>query len=816
MIVAATGVATIEWNVITREVRASPQWAALTGHLPADFEGKKIDAALANVHPEDRARILEACTATSARGSDEMDIEFRKRHRDGHWIWVLSRARVFSRTADGRPEWIFASQLDITARKQMEERLKRSEKLLNKTGEVAGIGGWELDLRTGVLDWTAETARIHGLPEGQVPVLADAIGLYAPPSQPLIRTAIETAIATGQSYDLQLQLVRADGTTIWVRAVGFAEREAGEVVALFGAFQNIDTQVRQSEALLAEHHRAELASDGSGIGIWEYDLESRKLIWDARIFRLFGRFEAPESLDAELVWAESLHPDERGRIDAEVAAAIAGGRRFDSEFRIIWPDGSEHHIRALAEVVKIGHSGRQVLLGVDWDVTRLRNLTVAERRLGEEMAYRATHDVLTGTTCRPEFERRLQELLSQTREGTHALLFIDLDQFKLVNDSCGHAAGDHVLQQVAQMLSDWVHPGDTLARIGGDEFALLLEDCSLSGAEAIGQEICDRMARYAYVQEEKRLRVGASIGVFLLDARCLSGEVALLAADAACLAAKEAGRNRVRVWQEVDGALLHRREAVNWVSRIERALDEDGFELFAQEIVPLTGRAAGRRGEFLLRLRDRGAGWIPPGDFLPAAERFDLIGRIDRWVLRRALTLLAPLKGCRDLALMAVNLSGRSLGDQAFHQFALEALTACGSEICAKLDIEITETSVVANLPAAARFIEQLHGLGVRVSLDDFGAGAASFGYLRALRVDSLKIDGQFVQTLSSDPLSRAAVRCFVDVARVLGVPTIAEYVDRPELMAMLRDMGVDFAQGFLFGKPQPFDAFLAARDAAS
>jgi diguanylate cyclase (GGDEF)-like protein/PAS domain S-box-containing protein len=936
LIEAATGVATIEWNVITREVRPSPQWAALTGHAAADIAAGTIEEVLELIHPDDLTRLLHDRAAAVATNSDDLEHEFRMRHKDGHWVWVLSRSRVFSRTQSGLPEWIFASQIDITARKRMEEHLLRNEKLLSKTGAVARVGGWELDLVSGVLVWTDETCRIHGLPPGVLPELSRAIAFYAPASQPIIRAAVETAIATGQGYDLELQMIRADGTTIWVRTVGSAEIEAGRVVRLHGALQDINERVLQQQALLDEHRRVALATDVSGIGIWELDLDNNGLSWDPRMFSLYGRPGAAGVVAADQVWAESLHPEDRAMVYAELDAAVTEGRRFDVEFRVIWPDRSERHIRALAEVVASPGSGRRILLGVNWDVTQLRTLTTelarqhewmrvtlrsigdavittdargavtwlnpvaelmtgwglseaiglpieqvfhvlseatlepaenpvetclrerrvvalaagsmlisrngqpfgiedsaapirddenrilgvvlvfhdvtTERRLVDEMIFRATHDALTGATSRSEFELRLTELLAQGPEGhgPHALLFIDLDQFKLVNDSCGHAAGDQVLQQVARLFADWLRPGDTLARIGGDEFALLLTDCVPDAAAAIAQGICDRMEHFRFVQGDKRLRLGASVGLVPLDGRWASAVAALQAADAACLAAKEAGRNRVRIWHDIDTALTHRRDEVNWVSRIEQALEHGEFDLFAQEIRALDPDTPGLRGEFLLRLREADGSWTAPGRILHSAERFELIGQIDRWVLRRALTLLTAHQGPACPRRMAVNVSGRSLGDRAFHKFAIEVLGIAGPGICQRLEIEITETSAVANLVDAAHFIEQLHALGVRVSLDDFGAGSSSFGYLRALKVDCLKIDGQFVQGLATDPLSRAMVRCFVDVAEVLGVPTIAEYVDRPELLEVLREMRVDFAQGYLLGKPQPFETFLA------
>lgn len=284
------------------------------------------------------------------------------------------------------------------------------------------------------------------------------------------------------------------------------------------------------------------------------------------------------------------------------------------------------------------------------------------------------------------------------------------------------------------------------------------------------------------------------------------------AADTSCYAAKEAGRNRVHAWYDTDQAMRARHGEMQWASRIEQALDENRFELHAQRITSLSGADTGLHAEVLLRLREADGTVVMPGAFLPAAERFHLATRVDRWVLRQVVDQLKSQGANPDVLNLSVNLSGQSIGDRAFHRQALDLLGNAGEAVCARLCLEITETVAVTNMADAALFIQQVRALGVRVALDDFGAGASSFGYLKSLLVDFIKIDGQFIRDVVDDPLDEAAVRCFVEVARVVGVRTVAEFVDRPAVLERVKEIGIDFAQGYLVHRPEPLEALLQAR----
>lgn len=1058
-ILEGTGAGTWEWNVQTGETRFNERWAEIIGYTLDELKPVSIETWLNNTEPDDLEGSRKALQRHFDGETDTYQFEARMRHKDGHWVWVLDRGKVITRTPDGKPEWMFGTHQDINERKLQQDDLRKSQIFLDKTGRLAGIGGWELDLVAGEIFWSDETCRIHGLEPGYTPALEEALNFYAPEARPIIQAAVEKSIETGESWDIELPFNKADGTAIWVRTAGSAEFENGVPVRLAGAFQDITERVEQRLALevlsdrqavatengrigiwdadlvngtthysemwcqllgytreemgdaleswlnlvhpddrerakcadldhiagktpffeeqfrmrhknggwvwildrgrvitrdadgnptrmigthiditsqkQAEEKQLELAeritiaTDSGGIGIWELDLVRNEAAWDPWMYRLFG-VDENHTEPLSKIWQRHVHPEDLDRMEKAVRQAVVGVAPLEEEYRIFHPDNSIHHIRVSANVTSSEPGRALKIVGAAWDVTRMRTMAleleeqhellrvtlhsigdavmttdakgivqwlnpVAERmtgwsaaeakgkpshavfnivheetrqtapdpiaacldkvevvgldhdtmllsrdgrefsiedsaapirnsdgetlgavlvfhdvseqrRLSREMRHRATHDPLTGLINRAEFDRRLTSVFEKSvvDETPNALFYIDLDQFKIVNDSCGHAVGDVLLKQVSKLLSETIRSGDTLARLGGDEFAVILQRCSIENATRIAQKMCDRMSDFRFVHDDKRFRVGTSIGLVPVDGSMPSVASILQAADSACYAAKEAGRNRVQVWVDSDEALATRSGEMRWASRIEQALDEDRFVLFVQDIRPFSGASSGRHAELLIRMTHEDGSLISPSAFLPSAERFNLASRIDRWVLSHAIDWVAENSSKSDIATISLNLSGQSVGDRSFHLHALKLLDQAGEDICTRLCFEITETAAITNLADASSFIEKVREKKVRVALDDFGAGASSFGYLKRFPVDYLKIDGQFIRDLIDDPLNDATVRCFVEVARVLGIQTIAEYVGDEEVMAKLMEIGVDFGQGFHLHKPEP------------
>ncbi len=433
-------------------------------------------------------------------------------------------------------------------------------------------------------------------------------------------------------------------------------------------------------------------------------------------------------------------------------------------------------------------------------------------RIPHLLSYHAAHDALTGLINRREFERRLSELLVQAKRShqQHAMAYLDLDQFKLVNDTCGHAVGDRLLSQITYLLKEKVRDSDTLARLGGDEFGLLLENCSLERALHITEGLLGTVKDFRFVWQGYSFDIGVSIGLVPISEDSVSPAEVLSEADAACFTAKEKGRNRVQVYQPGDMEMARRHGEMQWVSRLHKALDENRFRLHCQTIAPLNGDLA-KHGEVLLRLEDEGGSLVPPMAFLPAAERYNLMPAIDRWVINAALAAIGEyLRKQQDppRLMCNINLSGASLGEPGLQdyideQFALHQVPP--ETIC----FEITESVAIANLERAATLMHALRQKGCRFALDDFGSGLSSFAYLKTLPVDYLKIDGVFVKDVVHDPVARAMVQAIHTVGHVMGIKTVAEYVENEQILDVLRDIGVDYAQGYGIGHPRPMSECL-------
>jgi diguanylate cyclase (GGDEF)-like protein len=462
-------------------------------------------------------------------------------------------------------------------------------------------------------------------------------------------------------------------------------------------------------------------------------------------------------------------------------------------------DGQEYSIERLASPL------RDISGQVIGAVVVFRD--VSERvRMHREMLYRATHDTLTGILNRDEFERRLQDAVaaSQRTGARYALMYIDLDQFKVVNDAGGHAAGDRLLKQVVGLIGRVIRRGDTFARLGGDEFGLLVKQDGGCDSHGIAQRICREIDAFRFRDSNLNLHIGASIGLVLLDERWVTAASALQAADSACYAAKAAGRNRVHTYVATDEVIESHRGDMQWVRRLETALDKGQFVLHWQRICPLGDDDGRLHGEVLLRLVGDDGILIPPGAFLASAERFQMASRIDRWVVREVFNLMMMYKdSCAHVDTVSINLSGWSIGDRDFHGYVLDLIDSMAFDT-RKICFEITETAVITNLSDANSFFESMRARGVRFALDDFGSGVSSFGYLKALPVDYLKIDGQFIQGLADDPVGLATVRCISEVARITGKKTVAEFVETLSVELMLREIGIDYTQGFLRHRPSP------------
>jgi len=574
----------------------------------------------------------------------------------------------------------------------------------------------------------------------------------------------------------------------------------GRLLRLLGVEVDITEGKLYEEALFREKESAQITLRSIGDGVITTDANSNVEYINPVAEELTGwKVDDASGRSIDEIF-RGFHEETCEPLENPLAVSIRRDRAIKSvrPTLLIRRDGNELYIESTASPIRDGKGEVTGGVLVFHDVSE-------SPELNRGLSYHASHDILTGLVNRREFENRLKRALksARARETSYALLYLDLDQFKIVNDSCGHSAGDALLGQLGALLKSKIRWRDTLARLGGDEFGVLLESCSLEEAMNTAETLRMAIGEYKFVWEERNFRLGASIGVVPITADNEDVAALLSAADSACAAAKEAGRNRIHSFQENDIDLMRRRREMQWAARINNALEEDRFELFRQTIQPLQTEEKGAHYEILLRMRDENGGIISPGLFIEAAERYGITPGIDRWVIRSAFRWLVSEADERErLALCSINLSGQSLGDEKFLPFVIDQFQMSGID-ASKICFEITETAAIASYSQANRFINALKELGCMFALDDFGTGLSSFGYLKHFPVDFLKIDGSFVKEILHDPIDREMVRSINEIGHLTGKKTIAEFAENEEIITMLRGMGIDYAQGYGVSEPK-------------
>jgi diguanylate cyclase (GGDEF)-like protein/PAS domain S-box-containing protein len=603
----------------------------------------------------------------------------------------------------------------------------------------------------------------------------------------------------GEIRNNEFCMRRRDGEQLVVLENSRILRDAaGRILGYEGTIADITERKRAEQAVFAEKERAQVTLASIGDAVISTDADGQIDYLNAVAESLTG-------------WSIA---EARGRPIAAVLNLVDEVSRKPIENPLLRALGRRDGTSPMEHSVLVTRAGQEVAIqesaapicdrngAVIGAVTVFHDVT-QERRLTRALSYQASHDGLTGLINRREFDTRLQRavLSSKERAMTHALLYVDLDQFKVVNDTCGHQAGDRLLRDVTGLLQTRVRAADTLARLGGDEFGILLENCTLDQATRIAEGVRQSLHEYRFVWGTSTLSVGASVGVVEIKRDTENVASVMSAADIACYAAKEGGRNRVHVYEAGGGSARHRE--MHWVARVTRAAEENRFELFFQPIVAIGSTAAPNFHELTVRLRGDDGELVPPSEFIPAAERYNVMSVIDRCVVQQAVEQLrATQRRGLPLPTLAVNLSGTSLNEQSFLDFALQNVG--DARIAAALCFEITETAAVTNLADAIHFMRALQARGCRFALDDFGSGISSFLYLKTLPVDFLKIDGQFIRQIADDPVDRSMVEAICKVGKALGIATVAESVETAAVLGELERLGVDFVQGYYLARPRP------------
>jgi diguanylate cyclase (GGDEF)-like protein/PAS domain S-box-containing protein len=690
-------------------------------------------------------------------------------------------------------------------RRQSEEALRRSEARYRGLFENVIEGVYRTDTAGRLESANPALVKMLGFErEEELLSLPCTDALYADPAD---RTrVIEALHRDGEVQSAEYQLRRRDGRVITVLENARLVRDTdGTIVGYEGTLADISKRKLAEIQLADEKEKAQVTLQSIGDAVLTADAEARVEYLNPVAEQLTGWTTAEAAGQPVSEVFQVLNESTRAPIDSPILRCLREDRvvELPEPALLINRRGQEISVQDSAAPIR-DRTGRLIgAVMVFHDVSQ-------ERRLQRALSYQATHDALTGLINRREFESRLGEALQtahQAENQKHVLLYLDLDQFKVVNDTCGHEAGDRLLKQVTSVVQTRIRTTDTLARLGGDEFGVLLHDCALDTAQRIAESLRQGIRDFRFVWQERVLKVGVSIGLAEITGQSETTASVMSAADVACYSAKDSGRNRVQTYEQ--GRAPERHREMQWVSRINRACEEDQLVLLCQPIVPISaGAEKQRKFELLLRMRDESGTLVQPAEFIPAAERFNLMPAIDRWVVRQACTRLAHRRSdaeARTPFMLCINISGTTLNDEQFLDYVIAEIAAADLSPGA-LCFELTEAGAMTSLAAATHFMTELRRRGCRFALDDFGSGLSSFMFLKNLPVDYLKIDGQFMHNVTHDRIDRSMVEAIAQIGETMGIGTIAERVDSAQVLARLAEIGIQYAQGNYIGAPLPVE----------
>ena len=698
-------------------------------------------------------------------------------------------------------------QEHIKERQRAEERIRASEQRLSAIFDSMQDTIYQTDIDGNMLWATPSIRQLLGYSPEEV-LEKNIRQFYVNESDHVdFRHALD--VNYGRLQHFETRLLHKDGPHIWISENSHYKYGAdGEIIGIEGTIRDITALKQAKEALYQEKERAQVTLGSIGDGVVTTDMNGdieymNTVAEQSTGWKLEDARGKPMTKVLKVVDEKTLEapPDpvslclEKGK-----STMLAGHLLLIHRYR-----NQRLSIEVNASPIRDSNSDITGVVLVFHDVTELRGLA-------KKMSYQATHDSLTGLINRREFEYRVKHALDHARNSDirHAVCYIDLDNFKVVNDTCGHIAGDELLKQLTIKLRLELREADTLARLGGDEFGVLLEGCSIENAHDPAENLRKIVENFRFVWDNKAFRVGASIGLVAITSDSGTLTDVLSAADSACYLAKDQGRNRIHIYQPDDEAVVERHGQMQWVQRIQDVLEQQRFRLFFQPIAKIN-RAKGEKntihGEVLIRMLDENNELVGPGAFIPSAERFSLMPAIDRWVIENTFKMLTLDRDrlLENVSTCCINLSGQSLSDERFTDFLVKHIKDSGiptSLLC----FEITETAVIANLCNASSMISILREMGCRFALDDFGVGLSSFSYLKNLPVDYLKLDGCFVKNMVNDTIDKAMVKAINHIGHTMDIKTIAEFVEDESTLGAVREIGVDYAQGYAIARPMPIE----------
>jgi diguanylate cyclase (GGDEF)-like protein/PAS domain S-box-containing protein len=790
-----------ELDVEARFVFVNERWSELTGVDPESAVGERWGSV---VHPEDLDRVSNEWFRSQAEDRP-FSLEFRYVRADGSVVWIWCRA-VELRDEGGEITGYVGTCSDTVVSPTMDRALEEAEERFANAFEEAPIGMALVGVDGAFLRVNRALSELVGYEPDELLDLTFQNITHPDDLEADLQLVREVLEGKRRSYRMEKRYIRSDGAECWVLlSVSLVRDDAGEPLYFVSQIEDITERRRAEDALLEAEDRFRSAFEAAPIGMAMNSVDGSFLRVNRAMCEITGY--SREQLEAT-TYRSITHPDDLARNERGYQEIIAGqASHYRTEKRYIHSDGHVVPVDLSATVVRDGE-GEPVHV-----LTQVQDITERKRFEGQ-LQYLADHDSLTGLFNRRRFEEELtRELASAERyDSKVAVLAIDLDDFKYINDSLGHSIGDELITRVGHAVRARLRRTDVLARLGGDEFAVILPRIDHDGAMEVAEGLLEAVGEVDLVGLGGRGggRVSASIGIAMFHAASkLTSEELLVEADIAMYDAKEAGRARAVLYDATEDREERMLSRMTWADRIRDALVDDAFVLYAQPVMSL-GADPVPRSELLLRMMGEGGDVIPPASFLYIAERFDLIQEIDRWVVSHAIELLSEEQAAGREVVLCVNLSAKSVVDPALPAHIAGELRAHGADgrgLC----FEVTETAAVVNIDRARHFASLVAEMGCEFALDDFGAGFASFYYLKHLAFDLLKIDGEFVTDLATSRTNQLVVKAVVDIARGLGKRTIAEFVEDAETLELLRGMGVDYAQGFYVAKPAPLPLLQAA-----
>jgi len=792
-----------------RHLFVSRSVARALGREPEDFPGHTLEEMGL---PPALAAQLRACMARVLESGTPERLEYRL--RVGGSTRLMSCTMAPMRKVDGSLRGLIGVTRDQTDHRRALEALQDRESRLARALEASALGTWEWNLDSGALLTDERCARLLGRPPDGADASARSVLASLPPEDLQQLNEAVQAHLRGQApaFECECRTQTGAGSHRWVRTRGqVSVRDSeGRPRRVAGTILDISDERRMQDRLDTATQRVQLLLEATDEGTIGLEPDGSISFVNPAAMQLLG-------CDADSLLGHDFHSVIRHT--REDGVDLIG---HDSPIHRCLTEGRRHRSGG-DDLFTCGER----CFPVDFSVSPIMTDTAGEgavlvfhdvsdkRRLSHQLNFQALHDPLTGLINRRGFEERLAILLASAKQDgrEHALCYLDLDHFKLINDTCGHAAGDELLRQLPKLLQPMVRAQDTVARLGGDEFALLLDNCPLEQAARVAEQVRDAVKGIRFVWQYRSFSIGASIGVVGITADSQGAVAVLGAADAACYVAKDQGPNNIHVSYPHDLAIIRRRGEMRWIARLKNALEENRFTLYYQSIQALRpGSGTPLHHELLIRLLDAKDEIILPGAFVGAAERYQLMPQIDEWVVGHALRFLGEAVARQpQLARhrFGINLSGESLRDQRLLE-VIRSTLAAQRVPPAMLYFEITETAAISNLGAAVEFMQGLRQLGCQLALDDFGSGMSSFSYLKHLPVDYLKIDGSFVRDMHNSAVDQTIVRAINSVGQQMGIRTIAEFVETRGVLEILREIGVDYAQGFGIALPQPLEEFAA------